>query len=75
MSHLYFVFSIIFLSKLLSPNVQNALRSCGCDPGEDLGSPMPKWSNDSCLQENQESYTTCTLSMTCQIDVVNKQLK
>ena len=31
-------------------------------------------SNDSYLQENQEWYTTCTLSMTCQIDVVNKQL-
>ena len=34
---------------------------------------MPRRSGDSCLQENQESTRTCTLSMTCQIDVVNKQ--
>ena len=42
--------------------------------GKNLGPPMPKRSNDSYLQENQELYTTCTLSMTYQINVVNKQL-
>ena len=42
--------------------------------GKNLGPPMPKRSNDSYLQENQELYTTCTLSMTYQITVVNKQL-
>ena len=42
--------------------------------GKNLGPPMPKWSNDSCLQENQESQRAFTLSVTSQIDVVNKQL-
>ena len=42
--------------------------------GKNLGPPMPKQSDDSCLQENQESQTTCTLPMNCQIYVVNKQL-
>ena len=41
--------------------------------GKILEPPMPKRSNDSYLQENQEPETTCTLSMTWQIDVVNKQ--
>ena len=35
---------------------------------------MPKQSDDSGLHENEESWKTCALSMTCQIDVVNKQL-
>ena len=39
-----------------------------------LRPPMPKRSNDSCLQENQEKSTTCTLSVTCQSDIVNKKL-
>ena len=42
--------------------------------GKNLGPPMPKRSNDSNLQGNQELKTTCTLSMTCQINVVNKPL-
>ena len=42
--------------------------------GKNLGSPMPKWSNDSYLQKNQELQTTCTLSMSCQINVANKHL-
>ena len=42
--------------------------------GKNLGPPILKWSNNSYLQENQELKTTCTHSMTCQIDVVNKQL-
>ena len=41
---------------------------------KNLGPPMPKRSDDSCLQENQEPWTTCTLPMNCQIYVVNKQL-
>ena len=43
-------------------------------PGKNLGPPMPKRSNHSYLQENQELQTICTLSITCQINVVNKQL-
>ena len=35
---------------------------------------MPKWSNDSYLQENQVLQTTCTLSMTYQINFVNSNL-
>ena len=42
--------------------------------GENLGLAMPKRSNDSYLQKNQELCTTCTLSTACQINVVNKQL-
>ena len=42
--------------------------------GKNLGPPMPEQSDDSGLHENEESWTTCALSMTCQIDVVNKQL-
>ena len=42
--------------------------------GKKLGPPMPKRSNDLYLQENQELQTTRTLSMVCQINVVNKQL-
>ena len=41
--------------------------------GRNLGSPMPKRSNDSYLQEHQELQTTCTLSTTYQINVANKQ--
>ena len=37
--------------------------------GRNLGPPMPKWSNDSYLQEKQELETTCTLSITCQTNV------
>ena len=43
-------------------------------PGKNLEPQMPKRSNDSYLHENQEPETTCTFSMTCLIDVVNKQL-
>ena len=71
-SHLHFRFSVIFLSKLLCPDLQNALATATLE--KNLGPLMSKWSDDSCLQENQELQTTCTLSMTCQIDVVNKQL-
>ena len=71
-SHLHFRFSVIFLSKLLCPDLQNALAAATLE--KNLGSLMSKRSDDSCLQENQELQTTCTLSMTCQIDVVNKQL-
>ena len=39
-----------------------------------LRPPMPKRSNDSYLQKNREPYRTYILSMTCQIDVVNKKL-
>ena len=42
--------------------------------GKILEPPMQKQSNGSHLQENQEPQTTRTLSMICQIDVVNKQL-
>ena len=42
--------------------------------GKDPGPPMPKRSDESCLQENQASQTTCTLPMNCQMYVVNKQL-
>ena len=42
--------------------------------GKNLDPAMPKRENDSNLQENQELQTTCPLSMTCQINVVNKQL-
>ena len=35
---------------------------------------MPKQSDDFCLQDSQGPQATCTLSMICQIDVVNKQL-
>ena len=42
--------------------------------GKNLGPPISKRSNDSYLQENQEPQTTWTLSVTCQIDIVNKQL-
>ena len=35
---------------------------------------MTKRSNDSYLQENQELYTTYTLSMTCQISAVISNL-
>ena len=42
--------------------------------GKNLGPPMPKQSDDSGLHENVESWTTCALSMTCQMDVANKQL-
>ena len=42
--------------------------------GKNLGLPMPKRSNDSFLQENQELWTTGTLSMTCQIDIVKSNL-
>ena len=42
--------------------------------GNNLGSLMPKRSNDSYLQKNQELQTTCTFCMTCQVSVVNKQL-
>ena len=42
--------------------------------GKNLGPPVPKRGSDSYLQENQELQTTWTLSMTCQINVVNKQL-
>ena len=49
---------------------------------KNLGFPMPKRSNNSYLQENEEHslqcthtlFIQCTLSMTCKIDVVNKQL-
>ena len=41
---------------------------------KNLGPPMPKRSNDSYHQENQELQTTRTLSITCQINAVNKQL-
>ena len=41
--------------------------------GKNLGRPMPKRSNDSYLHENRELETTRNLSMTCQINVVNKQ--
>ena len=40
--------------------------------GKNLGPPMPQRGNESYLQENQELQTTCTFSMTCQINVVNK---
>ena len=36
--------------------------------------PIPKWSDESCLQKNEGSQTKYILSTTCQIDVVNKQL-
>ena len=40
-----------------------------------LGPSIPTLSNDSYLQENQETtWTTCTLSMTCQIDIVKSNL-
>ena len=42
--------------------------------GKILEPPIPKQSNESHVQENQEPQTTCTLSMTCEIDVVNKEL-
>ena len=42
--------------------------------GKTLGPPVPKLSNDSYHQENQELYTTCTLSMTFQTDVVKSNL-
>ena len=42
--------------------------------GKILEPAMPKRSNDSYLQENQESKITCFLSTTFQIDVANKQL-
>ena len=42
--------------------------------GKNLGPTIPKRSNESYLQENQEPETTCFLSMTCQGNVVNKQL-
>ena len=42
--------------------------------GKNLGPPIPKWSDHSYLQENQELSTTCTLSMTDQINFVNRQL-
>ena len=42
--------------------------------GKNLEPTMPKLSDDSCLQENQESQTASTLPMNCQIYVVNKQL-
>ena len=41
---------------------------------KNLGPPMPEQINDTFLQENQELQTTCTLSVTCPINVVNKQL-
>ena len=41
---------------------------------KNLRPPMLKPNDDSCLQENQELQTTCTLTMTYQIDVVNKQI-
>ena len=41
---------------------------------KNLGPPMPKRNDNSCLQENQQSQKTCTLPMNSQIDVVNKQL-
>ena len=42
--------------------------------GKNQGPAMPKRSNDSCLQENQELQTTCILPMNFQIYVLNKQL-
>ena len=42
--------------------------------GKNLGPPMPKRSNESYLQVNQDLQTTCNLSMICQINVVDKQL-
>ena len=69
------LFSIIFKSTLLHPASQNALRSWWQQNlGNSLGSLMPKRSNDSYLQKNQELQTTCTFCMTCQVSVVNKQL-
>ena len=41
---------------------------------KNLGPPMQIRCNDSYLQENQQLYTTCTLSMICKINAVNKQL-
>ena len=43
----------------------------GSSPGKNLEPLIPKHSHDSCLHENEGPYTTCILSMTCQIDVVN----
>ena len=40
---------------------------------KNLGSPMPKRSDDSSHQEKEESWTTRTHSMKCQIYVVNKK--
>ena len=42
--------------------------------GKNLGAQMPQRDNDTYLHENQKPGTICTLSMTYQIDVVNKQL-
>ena len=50
---------------------QNALRSSWQQP---LGKTCVLQFQNSYLQENQELQTTCTLSMTYQINAVNKQL-
>ena len=74
-SHLYFIFSITFKSTLLYEISQKRFEiMVAATLGKNLGLPMPKRSNDSFLQENQELWTTGTLSMTCQINVVKKQL-
>ena len=76
MSHLYFIFSIIFKSSYtFVPNFTKRFEiTVTATLGKNVGPPMTKWSNVSYLQENQELYTTCTLSMICQINVVNKEL-
>ena len=74
-SYCYFIFSIIFKSTLLYLISQNALRSWWQQLlGKIWVFAMPKRSNGSYLQENQELKTTCTLSRACQTNVVNKQL-
>ena len=74
MSHLYFIFSIMFKSTLLYSVSQNTLRSWWQQPlGEPWDIQCQNWAVTH-LKENQESYTTCTLSTTCQIDVVKINL-
>ena len=67
-------FLIIFKSTPLYTFSKNSLRLCRQQHLGNLGPAMSKRDNDSNLQENQELQTTCPLSMTCQINVVNKQL-
>ena len=33
-----------------------------------------KWSDDSCLHENEERWSTCTVCLSCLVDAMNKQL-
>ena len=73
-SHLSYIFSITFKTTLLYPISQKRFEiMVAATLRKNLGPPMPKRSNASYLQENQELQTKCTLSMTCQINVVNKQ--